>query len=311
MSESVTSSEMTHNGGTDISISQKNLIAPSLEASGRDPKCQQPSVLDKDEETRVDAQTGTRGVLEVPSSDEQDSLPLPSLMIEDVLKWHSIPTPIIESLAGSDLTTGIDRVLNFGDLPLNDGRPIAFCGASGSGKTLSLSKLIANNICTTSTNALVLACDRTPGSYAKISSSLYGTYAEIVDACFPGAVIEPYLDNPAGRQILIDLPGVCIYAKKQMSEVMDIVDRTKAHLVLVIPAGMDPEEAADISAAFIEKGATHMIASRLEQSGRIGSVITAAACGLSLTYGSYSSSLNKGFSLLSPGILARRLLTLP
>lgn len=242
------------------------------------------------------------------------SLPLPSLSVEDILLWHSIPRPLVAAMSGGTLEEGLCKAIAFERLPMTPGRIIALGGAPGSGKSLTLAKLAARYALKAQKSEgrlkkpLVLACDHNPGSYAKLASVLTGYDVELVKAYH--GIVPTGLDRQ-DRMTLVDLPGVCIYSRSGMAEMQEIVERTGATLSLVIPAGMDPEETADIADAFYKKGARTLIASRLEQSGRIGGIVTAAACGLTLTYGSFSSSITAGFTHLTPQILAKRLLILP
>ncbi len=242
------------------------------------------------------------------------ALPSNSLSIPDILAWHSIPQDLINAMAGSSLAAGLERMITFSPFPLLPGIPMALGGASGSGKSLTLAKLAARYARQARQSngrirrPLVLACDSTPGSYIKLASILRGCDIDLIKA-YGG--LSPDLIDGYNRIILVDLPGLCVYSPTAMAEMKEVVERTRASLSLVIPAGMDPEESTDIAAAFHQCGAKSMIASRMEQSGRIGSIITAAACGLALTYGSYSGSINEGFTQLTPTILARRLLVLP
>lgn len=248
------------------------------------------------------------------SSSPGASLPLPSFSVEDILLWHSIPRPLVAAMSGSTLADGLCKAIAFQKLPMVPGLTLALGGAPGSGKSLTLAKLAARYALKAQRSEgilkkpLILACDHNPGSYAKLASVLNGYDVELVKAYH--GIVPQSLDREE-RMTLVDLPGVCIYSRSGMTEMEEIVERTNAMLSLVIPAGMDPEETADIADAFRKKGASTMIASRLEQSGRIGGIITAAACGLPLTYGSFSSSITAGFTHLTPPILSKRLLILP
>lgn len=241
-----------------------------------------------------------------------DSLPSRHMNDVDILQWHSIPYGIREIMEGETLSEKLSSVIEFGELPITTGIPIALGGASGSGKSLTLAKLAARYARQAIQSAgqikepLVLACDDTPGSYEKLKSVLKGCRVSIQQP--PNSI---YGLDGENRVVLIDLPGINIYSKTAMKHMMDIVERFRARMSLVIPAGMDPEEAADIAGIFKNCGTNTLIASRLEQSGRIGSVITAAACGLKLTYGSYSGNVNEGFSKLSAQMIADRLIQLP
>ncbi|KXV06472.1 P-loop NTPase family protein [Acetobacter malorum] len=244
------------------------------------------------------------------------ALPVHNLTVEDILKWHSLPRELITALSGGTLASGLERLLTFGDLPVAPGKPIAFSGASGSGKTMALAKLavrLSQQNVAGQRPPLVVACDTTPGSFAKLVTILDPYNVQVIDGKdLPNEIPEILKSKrTASRRVLVDLPGVCIYNQTAMSRISDIIRVLNSSLCVVIPAGMDPEEAADIASAMSMIGAKYVIGSRLEQSGRIGGLLTAAACGLTMTYGSHSEHITKGFSLLTPNVAAKRLLNLP
>lgn len=250
------------------------------------------------------------GVTPPPLQSGGIDLPVGHLTVEDILRWHSVPQPLIEALAGGSLSGGLENVLNFGALPNGIDAPLAFGGASGSGKTLVLAKLAAQNALY-GTPPLVIACDHNMGSLAKLSALLQPFNIEVVIAKTPESVAHAINSRPAGQPVLCDLPGICVYSALSMSKMLQMVDILGADLSLVLPAGLDTEESADIGEMFVECGATTMIASKMDQAGRVGGIIAAAACGLTLTYGSCSSNIVGGLVSLTPNVLARRLLTLP
>ncbi|MFT9067888.1 MAG: hypothetical protein ABF420_07590 [Acetobacter syzygii] len=243
------------------------------------------------------------------------SLPVSHLTVEDVLRWHSVPEPLIHALAGKTLADGLANVLSFGALPDATKTPLAFGGASGSGKTLVLAKLAARYILSEDYKdcppPLVIACDHTAGSFAKLSALLQPYNIPIIQGSTSEILADAVNHKEPGQPILVDLPGICVYSPVSMSKMMQMVERVGATLSLVLPAGLDAEESADIGYAFAQRGATTMVASKMDQAGRVGGIIAAAACGLTLTYGSCSSSIVGGLVPLTANVLANRLLTLP
>lgn len=243
------------------------------------------------------------------------SLPVSHLTVEDILRWHSVPQPLIHALAGKTLADGLDNVLSFGPLPDATQTPLAFGGASGSGKTLVLAKLAARYILAEehkdSPPPLIIACDHTAGSFAKLSALLQPYNIPIIQGSTSDILADAVQHKEPGQPILVDLPGICVYSPVSMGKMMQMVECIGATLSLVLPAGLDAEESADIGYAFAQRGATTMVASKMDQAGRVGGIIAAAACGLSLTYGSCSSSIVGGLVPLNASILANRLLTLP
>ena len=276
-----------------------------------------------DQDVAERRQGSTREGSSVPEQAQDNStaatsgvaLPVSHLTVEDILRWHSVPQPLIHALAGKTLADGLSNVLSFGTLPDATQAPLAFGGASGSGKTLVLAKLAARYILAeehkNSPPPLIIACDQTAGSFAKLSALLQPYNIPIIQGSSPEILADAVHHREPGQPIMVDLPGICVYSPVSMGKMMQMVECIGATLSLVLPAGLDAEESADIGYAFAQRGATTMVASKMDQAGRVGGIIAAAACGLTLTYGSCSSSIVGGLVPLNAPILANRLLTLP
>jgi flagellar biosynthesis protein FlhF len=80
-------------------------------------------------------------------------------------------------------------------------------------------------------------------------------------------------------------------------------------VVLVLPAGLDPAEAADLAVAYAEAGASLLIVTRLDLARRLGSVVAAAgAARLVLTEAGIGPGAADGLVQLTPALLAGRLM---
>ena len=82
-------------------------------------------------------------------------------------------------------------------------------------------------------------------------------------------------------------------------------------MALVLPAGLDPAEAADIAAAHAAQGAELLIATKLDVARRIGSVLAAAEAGLACAEAGIGPGAADGMVPLTPDLLSRRLMKLP
>jgi flagellar biosynthesis protein FlhF len=81
-------------------------------------------------------------------------------------------------------------------------------------------------------------------------------------------------------------------------------------MTLVLPAGLDPAEAADLARAFAALGAQHLLPTRLDAARRLGGVLMAAKAGpLALTEAGIGPEVADGLETLTPEGLASRLLT--
>ena len=79
-------------------------------------------------------------------------------------------------------------------------------------------------------------------------------------------------------------------------------------VLLVLPAGLDPAEAAETEQAFRALGARHLLPTRLDATRRLGGVLAAAAAGLALTEAGLGQDPAGDLAPIDPAWLAARLL---
>lgn len=84
-----------------------------------------------------------------------------------------------------------------------------------------------------------------------------------------------------------------------------------AAMVLVLPAGLDPAEAADQARTFAALGARLLVATRLDMARRLGGILAAAGTGLALTEAGIGPGAADGLLPITPAWLAARLMTGP
>ncbi len=95
----------------------------------------------------------------------------------------------------------------------------------------------------------------------------------------------------------------------QLKELTVLSASAAGTLVLVLPAGLDPAEAAEVAQAFVSIGVRHLVATRLDLSRRLGGVLAAAAAGLVLTEAGIGPGAADGLRPITPEWLAERLKT--
>jgi len=93
-------------------------------------------------------------------------------------------------------------------------------------------------------------------------------------------------------------------------ELLSLAAAAQAITVLVLPGGLDPAEAQELADAFIQAGATLLVATRLDLCRRLGSVLAAAFAGLTMTEAGTGSGAANGLQPLTPEFLVDRL-TIP
>ncbi len=92
--------------------------------------------------------------------------------------------------------------------------------------------------------------------------------------------------GPAGseRRLVVDGPGVNPFRRAEMVELAATVERLRIEPVLVLPAGLDPADSAEMAAHFQVAGVRRMITARLDAARRLGGLLAAAELGLELAW---------------------------
>jgi flagellar biosynthesis protein FlhF len=108
--------------------------------------------------------------------------------------------------------------------------------------------------------------------------------------------------------VLIDAPGTDPFDPSQRDEIAGLAATADAQTALVLPAGLDACESAELAEAFAEAGATLLVATRLDLARRFGGVLAAAAGGkLTMTEAGTGPGAADGLATLTPALLAQRL----
>lgn len=241
--------------------------------------------------------------------------------LSDALDMHGTPIPLADRLLNTASNLGIadptlalagafDDCFAFSPLPDKRGpKPLMFIGPPGCGKTVSLAKLAVrtrlenNPVNFITTDTLRAGAVEQLTTYAKLLK------AEIRSASDPVAFIEAIRNARADAQILIDTTGVNPHNAEDMSRLTALTEATQADVVLVIAAGGDPAETAEMAAAFAAARPSRLLVTRLDLVRRLGGVLAAAeACGLPFCDVSLTPDIASGLRTINPVSLARLLL---
>ncbi len=234
--------------------------------------------------------------------------PLPPLpAAPDPLARHNIPAPLRNRIgAGSSATLAL--ALRFGALPNAAQRPLAFVGPPGAGKTLTCAKLATRLVLGGATPLVVTADSQRAGAAEQIAAftrvlgipmAMAGTGAQLAAAMARRA---------AGQSMLLDTAGCDPFDPAQAEQLLALLRVTDAVPLLVLPAGLDPEEAGETARAFAALGARHLLPTRLDGARRLGGVLAAASAGpLTLAEAGIGPSVADGLTPITPAWLSARL----
>lgn len=228
----------------------------------------------------------------------------------DALAWHGVPRPLDTLLADGPLEDAIARTLSFAPLPLNQGpAPLLLAGPPGAGKTLTLVKL-ATRLTLAGVQPVVASVDtRRAGASDQLAAFMRVLRLPLILMSDPSRLAATLARRAPGQPALIDTPGINPLDPIDHDEFAAWATATEATIVLVLPSGLDPAEAADCAGAFAALGATLLLPTRLDVFPRLGGTLAAAHAGrLALTEAGVGSSPADSITPLNPTLLARRLL---
>jgi len=118
-------------------------------------------------------------------------------------------------------------------------------------------------------------------------------------------------NRPGEVPVLIDAPGLDPFDPAQHDELAALAEVSDGTTALVLAAGVDPAEAADLAQAHAAARATLLIATKLDLARRIGSVLAAADAGLAMTEAGIGPGVADGLTPLTAAFLAHRLVRIP
>lgn len=226
-----------------------------------------------------------RGGVEITAAIERarEEPPAPT----DILARHGVPERLARILAASPLA--LPSRFRFGTLP---DAPLMLVGPPGAGKTLATIRL--------ATAALLAGeAPRVAGTDTRRAGNELASLLAVLGTA-------PHPDPTTAN--LIDTEGVDIFDPAARSALPE----TAATRVLMLPADLDPVVAAELARAWHAAGCTHVIATRLDLTPRLGALLAAAdAARLTLTLASLSPATGTAMMALTPAFIARRLARAP
>jgi len=228
----------------------------------------------------------------------------------DALHFHAVPAALQASLQSGPLDTALAAALAFADLPVTpDNPPLLFCGPPGAGKTLTVARLATRLVLAGATPLVITADGKRAGATEQLAAFTKLLGINLIVACHPVTLGRALVRCGKAAPVLIDTAGSDPFDPAQADELAALSATASAALVLVLPGGMDPAEAADLAGAYAAAGASTLVATRLDLTRRLGSILAAASAGrLALTEAGIGPGAADGLVPLTPAFLAERLM---
>lgn len=228
------------------------------------------------------------------------------------LRWHGVPAALVEELATGPLDAALEARLAFARLDLSPGAPpLLLAGPPGAGKTLTVARL-ATRLRLQGMQPLVVSADaQRAGAAEQLAAFTRLLGLTLLAASDPVSLGRALARRQDGAPVLIDTGGIDPFDAQAQAGIAVLAQVAQARTALVLPAGGDAAESADIAAAFAAAGATALVATRLDVARRLGGIVAAAASGLPLAEAGTSPDAADGLQPLTPAWLAQRLVPPP
>ncbi|HEX6119462.1 MAG TPA: hypothetical protein VFZ03_08410 [Dongiaceae bacterium] len=230
----------------------------------------------------VAAPCGTTASAVVPAGSED---------IESALRYHGVPKALADWLLATavDLQGGTPQQAlsaalraRFGFRPLSEhkpAKPILLAGLPGAGKSATLAKLAARAK-VNGWAATAITCDLAKaGAIEQLA-----TYAKALEIPAYRAKDTATLKRAVAKAdadglVLIDTLGTNPLKAGDLARLRDLAEAAGAEIVLVMAAGGDPIESAELAAAYAESGAARLVATKIDVARRYGGILAAAEAG--------------------------------
>jgi flagellar biosynthesis protein FlhF len=248
-----------------------------------------------------------------------DPAPVGGDAILAALVRHGVPEALrarLVAAAGGDeaaLAHALAGTLQFANLARRRGNaPIVLLGPHGAGKTSTAGKLAALGRLDGRAVRLI-SCD----TWRAAGADQLGTYAAALGARFDiaadagalAALLPVTAASDERALTIIDTPGLDPFAASDRAVGGELVRAAAGDAVLVLPAGLDPAESAELALAFAGLGCMRLVATRLDATRRLGGALAAAhEAALALAGGGHSPRIADGLAPLDAASLAQRLL---
>ena len=242
--------------------------------------------------------------------------------VKDALEYHGTPARLTEKLvaAATAVEVGsptmacaaaLEDQFDFAPLPERKSpRPFMMVGPPGSGKTITTAKLAARARLSGRPVGVITADTIRAGAVEQLSAFTGILEIELRQVRGPDG-LGPAVNEMMQKYdlVFIDSPGLNPFSHHDMEYLKTLNASADLQTILVLAAGGDASEAADIGEAFGASGATRLLATRLDMTRRLGAILAAADAGqLMFSEVSLNPHVATGLCAVNPVSMARLIL---
>ena len=208
------------------------------------------------------------------------------------------------------LAAALDQCFRFEPLPEGGtGKPLMLVGPPGSGKTSLAAKLAAQARLKGSSVRVISTDSVRAGGIEQLRAYTSALRLGLRTADGPQEFKAAVAGCSGGDMVVIDTTGANPFDAREMGALDQLRRAAAVEPLLVIAAGGDAVDSISIAEGFVALGCRRMIATRLDLSHRLGTLLTMAeATGLAFAGVSDTPRIAEGVSPVNPVSLARLIL---
>ena len=242
-------------------------------------------------------------------------------MITSTLLTHRVPAATSDKIISSailnvsgdvhkTLASALTKTFDFSDL--NTGKknkPIILVGPPGAGKTLTTAKLAAQDVLDGKRPVIITTDIARAGGIEQLQAFLDIMSLTLLQADDPKSLKAALANASPGARVIVDTGGLNPFDPQEMKTLAKLIAVEDMVPTLVLPAGIDAEESAEMAMTFEILGVKHFIPTRLDFARRLGGILSAAdRTGIAFTEGSHTPQVANGLIKITPQKLASLLM---
>lgn len=241
--------------------------------------------------------------------------------ITDVMLRHAVPDDVLDQVVSTvnimgltdsrnALFAALQNLFEFKPLPLKSyGKPLILVGPPGAGKTLAAAKIAARGALAGLRMAAITTDTIRAGGVEQLDAFTRLMKIDLKKAASPKELKERLAEIGAVDQVIIDTAGVNPFDPESVKLLARLIGTVECDPLLVIPAGIDADEAGEMARVFATIGAKSMIPTRVDVARRLGSLLSAAhQGGLSFAEVSNTAKVADGLAPMSAKRLTQMLM---